>query len=72
MRGAGFQKFLNTSTATTMTAVFAVGAAVATALAIWRNHWIDAMVYAVIALFFAVWFTVRVHGPHGGPPGHAG
>lgn len=62
-----FEKFSTTAGATVLAALLTVGAVAGTVLALWRAHWIDAVVYAVIAVACGAWLVVRARGRHGGP-----
>ena len=62
-----FERFAATRGALIVGALFAVGAAAATGLAIWRQHWLDAAVYAVLAVAFAVWVVIQLRRRHQRP-----
>ena len=59
-----FMKASTTGGALIVATLFAVGAAVATGLAIWRQHWLDAAVYAVLVVAFAAWVVIQLRRRH--------
>ena len=61
-----FETFLTTPGALVLAAVMAVGAIAGTGLAVWRGHWIDAAVYALLAVVLTAWLAVRLLRRHGG------
>jgi hypothetical protein len=63
-----FERFLTSSRATLVAVLLTVGAVAAAVVAIWREHWIDAVVYAVLAGVCAGWLVLRVRRRSGGPP----
>lgn len=67
-----FQRFLDTPRAALLATLLAVGAVAGTVLAIWREHWMDALVYGVCAVVFLAWLVIRRRGRRGGPPHPAG
>ncbi|MGZ4539570.1 MAG: hypothetical protein ACXVXT_04205 [Blastococcus sp.] len=58
------EKFVTTPAALVLAALMALGGLVGSGLAVWRGHWVDAVVYALLAVALVAWLVIRLHRRH--------
>lgn len=63
-----FERFIQTRSATLLAGLFALAAIAGAGVAVWRSHWVDALVRFTLGAVFAAWTVAHTHRPHGGPP----
>lgn len=63
-----FERFIQTRSATMLAGLFALAAIAGAGVAVWRSHWLDALVRFALGAVFAAWTVAHTHRPHGGPP----